>query len=196
MREFQVILIGGCLKHMADYFAFALVGVTSTFVKDNQTNNFAPYFFGQIAGALIAGLTNDLLFNNYQFLLVTVWNIITILCHFWDIVYPIHNTDYVEWSLAVFGIASGFSDMFIMVLLPMTLADKNRLYAYELTMLGTIIALMNFAIFMTTSLFASFAISVIQKNFHLGNIGNRCLIITLLAISTWTFWRYAWEQLG
>ena len=44
MKEFQIILIGGCLKHMADYFAFALVGVTSQFIA--SPDNFAPYFFG------------------------------------------------------------------------------------------------------------------------------------------------------
>ena len=54
-----------------------------------------------------------------------------------------------------------FSDFFVMILLPMTLADKNRLYAYELTMLGTIIALVNFTMFITTSLLASFVIEVL-----------------------------------
>ena len=194
MPEFQVILIGGCLKHMADYFAFSLVGVTSSFVK--STENFAPYFFGQIAGVLIAGLSNDLLFNNCQFLLVTVWNLITILWHLWDIVYPSGNLEYDVWPLAIFGLASGFSDMYIMILLPMTLADKNRQYAYELTMLGTIIALVNLTMFVTTSLFASFVISVIEEEVHLGNIFNRCLIILFLLLSSWAFWKPAWAQLS
>ena len=118
-----------------------------------------------------------------------------ILWNFWDIVYPIHNEDYIEWSLAVFGVASGFSDFFIMFLLPMTLADKNRLFAYELTMLGTIIALVNLAMFMSTSLFASFAMTVIHKELQTGNIFNRILIIVLLSLSTWVFWSQAWSQL-
>ena len=52
--------------------------------------------------------------------------------------------------MTLFGIADGFSDTFIMVLLPMTLADKNRQFAYELTMLGTIIALVNLVIYFIT----------------------------------------------
>ena len=193
MREFQVIVVGGCLKHMADYFSFGLVGVTSNFQKSSES--FAPHFFGQIAGALIAGVTNDFIFNNYQFLLLTVWNMVMIIWNFWDIIYPIHNEDYIEWSLAVFGVASGFSDFFIMFLLPMTLADKNRLFAYELTMLGTIIALVNLAMFMSTSLFASFAMSVLLGDLHTGDILNRILIIVLLLLSTWVFWHRAWSQL-
>ena len=110
---------------------------------------------------LIAGLTNDLLFSNCQFLLVFLWNLGTVLVNFWQIVHPVGNLTYVSWSLAAFGIAGGFSDMYIMILLPMTLADKNRQYAYELTMLGTIIALVNFTMFVSTSLLASFVISVI-----------------------------------
>ena len=110
---------------------------------------------------LLAGFTNDLLFNNCYFLLVTVINLVVSIGHIWDMVYPIGNNDYVAWTLTLFGIAGGFSDMFIMILLPMTLADKNRQYAYELTMLGTIIALVNFTMFVSTSLLASFVISVI-----------------------------------
>ena len=68
---------------------------------------------------------------------------ILILWHFGDIVYPRHNEEYVTWTLSLLGIADGFGDFYIMVLLPMTLAGKNRKFAYELTMLGTIIALVN-----------------------------------------------------
>ena len=143
---------------------------------------------------MIAGVTNDFLFNNYQFLLVTVWNLITILWNLWDIIYPIHNEDYISWSLALFGIASGFSDMYITILLPMTLADKNRLFAYELTMLGTIIALVNFATFVSTSLLSSFVIYVLLKDVHLGDFWNRCWILTLLVLSTWAFWKQARNQ--
>ena len=178
---------------MSDYFSFALVGASAEFWESSE--NFAPYFFGQIAGGLLAGVTNDFLFNNYQFLLVTVWNLITILWNLWDIIYPAHNEDYISWSLALFGIASGFSDMYITILLPMTLADKNRLFAYELTMLGTIIALVNFAIFISTSLLSSFVIYVLLKDVHLGNNWNRCLIIALLILSTWAFWKQAGNQL-
>jgi len=34
--EIRIILIGGALKHAADTFSFALVGVTSTIVNSSQ----------------------------------------------------------------------------------------------------------------------------------------------------------------
>ena len=63
MRKIQIVLIGGALKHVADYFAFVLVGVSSSFLSSNE--NFAPYFFGQIGGMFVAGISNDLFFHNY-----------------------------------------------------------------------------------------------------------------------------------
>lgn len=123
--------------------------------------------------------------------MVTVFNVITILWHFWDIVYPAHNEEYISWTLSFLGIADGFSDFFIMVLLPMTLADKNRLFAYELTMLGTIIALVNFTAYFSTSLVAGFTVNVIKTDFKMGNIFNRCLIILIIGLSTAVFWGQA-----
>jgi len=81
-------------------------------------------------------------------------------------IFPSHNLEYRPWSLALFGMASGFSDMYIIWLLPMTLADKNRVFAYELTMLGTIIALVHICTYFSTSLVASFTISVIKPDDH------------------------------
>ena len=143
---------------------------------------------------IIAGLTNDLFFNNCQCLLLVIWNLVTILWNFWDMVYPAHNEEYIGWTLSLFGIASGFSDMYIMILLPMSLACRNRLLAYELTMLGTIIAIVNFCMFFTTSLLSTCAIELIKKDIHLGNIFNRCLVIVTVALSTWAFWSSAKMQ--
>ena len=52
--------------------------------------------------------------------------------------------------------------MYIVILLPMTIADKNRVLAYELTMLGTIFALVHFCFYVSTSLIAGFTIEVIR----------------------------------
>ena len=78
------------------------------------------------------------------------------------ILYPATDTDYINWTLALFGTSNGFSDMYIMILLPMTIADKNRVLAYELTMLGTIFALVHLCLFLTTALMAGFTIEVIR----------------------------------
>jgi len=160
MKEMRIILLGGALKHVADYYQFSLVGATSQLVKHPEYS-FAPFFFGQIGGVIIAGLLNDLWFGKCQFLLVTVWNLITMLWNFWDIVSPAHDTKYIAWTFALFGLADGFSDMYTMILLPMTVADKNRMFAYELTMLGTIIALVNFCMYFTTALLAGFTVALI-----------------------------------
>ena len=46
--EMRILLIGGALKHAADCYQFALVGYTSTMVKDEDTHSAGqiPYFFG------------------------------------------------------------------------------------------------------------------------------------------------------
>ncbi len=116
------------------------------------------------------------------------------LWNFWDIVYPEHNTDYISWTLTCFGMASEFSDMYIMVLLPMACACRNRLLAYELTMLGTIIAIVNLCMYFSTSLLATVTIETIKKDVHLGNIFNRCMVIFVAGLSTWAFWSQAKGQ--
>ena len=142
-------------------------------------------------GIVLAGVTNDLVFRNYQFLLAVSWNLIEIVWNIWDIVYPYGNTDYIQWTLAFFGVASGFSDMFIMILLPMTVADKNRIFAYELTMIGTILALVYLTTYFMTSLCASFTSYIIKFDLNLGNIFNRCVIIVVLMLSSWVFYNKA-----
>ncbi len=62
IKEMQIILLGGALKHAADYYMFALCGVTSQY-RTHPSDSFSAYFFGQIAGMVIAGLTNDLFFS-------------------------------------------------------------------------------------------------------------------------------------
>lgn len=117
------------------------------------------------------------------------------LWNLWDIVYPSHNMDYISWTLSLFGLAAGFSDTYTLILLPMTVADKNRYYAYELTMIGTIIALVNFVMYFVASFISSIVIKVAQTNLDLGNIFNRCLIIFCLFLSTWVWWHRAMRQL-
>ena len=90
--------------------------------------------------------------------------------------------------MALFGINSGFTEMYILILLPMTIADKNRVFAYELTMLGTMIALVHLCFFFTTTLLAGLVIDIIRLDVHFGNILNRCIVILLISLSTWIFW--------
>lgn len=185
--------MGGALRHVADYFAFALVGVSSRFLK--TTENFAPYFFGQIGGFLLAGIGNDIFFNKYQFILLTSWNIFTIIWNLWEIIFPNHNLEYRETSLCLFGIASGFSDMYVMWLLPMSYADKNRMFAYELTMFGTILSLVVLTSYFATSLIGSVTIDLVKNDIHLGQMYCRVLIIVFISISTWVFWNSTKEEL-
>ena len=137
---------------------------------------------------VMAGLSNDLLFSECQTLVVTAINILMIVWNFWDIVYPAHNNEVISWTLSLFGMSSGFSDMFITVLLPMTIADKNRVLAYELTMLGTIFALVHFTFFCSTSLIGGLVVEIMRKNINFGNIPNRIVVIVLISLSTWIFW--------
>lgn len=113
---------------------------------------------GQISGLLIAGLTNDIIFENSSYILVIVWNIVSIFWNLWEIIFASDNTDRQVWSLSLNGMASGFTDMYIMWLIPMTLADKNRVVAYELTMFGTMIALVHFCTYFSISLLSSLSI--------------------------------------
>lgn len=125
IKEMRLILFGGCLRNVANLYQYSLLGATANLIK-YKNYSFAPFYFGQIAGTTLAGLSNDFLFQNCQTLVVNVMNIFSILWNFWDIIYPNHNTDYIEWSLALFGVSNGFLDMYLMILLPMTIADKNR----------------------------------------------------------------------
>ena len=43
--EMGVILIGGCLKNVADFYQYSLLGATSLQIKSNE-HSFAPFFFG------------------------------------------------------------------------------------------------------------------------------------------------------
>jgi len=88
IREMRLILVGGCLKNVADFYQYSLLGATSEIKGDDS---FSPFYFGLIGGMVIAGLSNDLLFKECQTLIVTVINLLTITWNFWDIVYPAHN---------------------------------------------------------------------------------------------------------
>ena len=160
IAEMRLILLGGALKNVADFYQYSLLGATSLQIKSNE-HSFAPFYFGQVSGMLLAGLSNDLLFRECQFLVVTTINIVTILWNFWDIVYPEHNTDVIAWTLTLLGISNGFSDTYLQIMLPMTIADNHRVLAYELTMLGTIFALVQVCFYISTSLVSSFIIEVI-----------------------------------
>lgn len=93
--------------------------------------------------------------------MVTI-NALQIIWNFWDIVYPAHNDDYIPWTLSIFGFSNGFSDMFLLVLIPISLADKNRVLAYELTMIGTIFALLNLTFYIGGCFTAGFTVEVIR----------------------------------
>ena len=71
----QIILFGGLLRHIADFYEYLLLGATSLQIKYPEYK-FTPFFFGQLAGGVIAGLTNDLLFRDCQILVVTTLNLI------------------------------------------------------------------------------------------------------------------------
>lgn len=78
---------------------------------------------------LVAGLVNDLWFNNYQFIVVTVWIMSNILWNLWSLFFPASIAEGQEthwWTLAMFGIASGFSNIYYLLLLPLTYADRTR----------------------------------------------------------------------
>ena len=98
---------------------------------------------------------------------MTVLNIVSIFWNLWEIIFPSINQDCCRvWSLTLYGINSGFIDMFILWLIPMTLADKNRLITYELTMFGTIIALVHLCTYLTISLLGSLSIWIIKQNIN------------------------------
>jgi len=88
---------------------------------------------------------------------------------------------------------NGFSDMYITILLPMTIADKNRVLAYELTMLGTIFGLVHLTFYCATSLVAGVVIEIIKRNVTFGNIPNRLIVIVLISLSTWVLWEKSRE---
>ena len=195
LREIKIILLGGAFKHVADFYQFSLVGATSVLIK-NPEYSFAPFFFGQLVGAVLAGVTNDIWFSECQFLLMAIINLLTVLGNLWDIVYPRYDYEYIAWTLALFGASTGFSNMFTMVLLPMTAADKNRMLAYELTMLGTIIALVNLTMYFTTFLLGGFVNALIKQDVSFGNILNRSIVILLIIVSTWIIWKTARAELS
>ena len=97
---------------------------------------------------------------------MTALNIVSIFWNLWENLFPSLNQDCQVWSLTLYGMNSGFIDMFILWLIPMTLADKNRVIAYELTMFGTIIALVHFCTYVSISLLASLSIRVIKQDIN------------------------------
>ena len=161
IRETQLILLGGCLKNIADFYEYSLCGITAEELKKND-HNFAPFFIGQVAGMVLAGLSNDLFFKKCQTLVVTIINVLAISWNIFNIIFANTSQDFIALQLTLYGILNGFSDMYIVILLPMTIADKNRVLAYELTMLGTIFALVHFCFYVSTSLIAGFTIEVIR----------------------------------
>ena len=50
-------------------------------------------------------------------------NLLNIIINFWGIVYPDNSESYINWSLSLFGVANGFSEIFLMILIPMSVAD-------------------------------------------------------------------------
>ena len=87
---------------MADYLSFTLVGVTSSGII--MRKNFAPYFAGATFGLVLAGVLNDTLFRKSHYLVVVITNLISLIWNFSLIFVPHHEQNYVEWSMAIFGI--------------------------------------------------------------------------------------------
>ena len=46
------------------------------------------------------------------------------------------------------------AEMYLMLLIPMKIADKNRCFAYEMTMTGTLLATVNLMYYLATDLLA------------------------------------------
>lgn len=83
-------------------------------------------------------------------------NITTIVWNLVIMVVPHQEQDYVKWALAFFGINNSVSEIYLMILIPMTIADKNRCFAYEATMTGTLLATVNLVYYVATDIIAQF----------------------------------------
>ena len=151
VKEVTLVILGGLFRHMAGYLSFTLVGVTSTSVKNRYS--FVPYFYGSCCGIILAGVLNDTVFRKSQYLVVFFMNITTII---WNIIVTmiphLDSTRYVPWALFMFGINNSVSEMYLMILIPIKIADKNRCFAYEMTMTGTLLATVNLFYYLTTDL--------------------------------------------
>ena len=122
---------------------------------------------------------------------LAIWNCVQILWNLWDIIYPEHNNDLLAWSLALFGVAAGFSDTFVTIFLPMTLADKNRVLAYELTMLGTILGIMQLMAYFSVSVLGGLILELAHEDKHISNALSRSIIICVLILSIVFLWKRA-----
>ena len=103
---------------------------------------------------VLAGILNDTLFYKSHYLVVVILNLITIIWNFLLIFIPHRETDYIKWSLAIFGINNTVSELYLMIIIPMKIADKNRCFAYELTMTGTLLATINLCYYISTAVLA------------------------------------------
>ena len=193
VKEVTLIIVGGIFRHMADYLSFTLVGVTSSSVLNRYS--FAPYFYGSCFGIAMAGILNDTVFRKSQYLVVFVMNLTTIL---WNIVVAmipdLDSTRYVPWALFMFGINNSMAEMYLMLLIPMRIADKNRCFAYEMTMTGTLLATVNLMYYVATDFLAQCVQGAIILKWSLSENLCRLIIITLCAISIAIIWRPAKKE--
>lgn len=97
--------------------------------------------------------------------------------------------------MAIFGINNSISEIYLMILIPMTIADKNRCFAYELTMTGTLLATVNLFYYGSAGFLAQFFLDLNSLNLQIGEVWCRVIICSLCAVSTYILWRPAFVQL-
>ena len=143
----------------------------------------------------MAGILNDTVFRKSQYLVVFTMNITTIL---WNIIVAmiphLDSTKYVPWALFMFGINNSVSEMYLMLLIPIKIVDKNRCFAYEMTMTGTLLATVNLMYYLATDLLAQCVYAAIVMKLKLSENWRRLIIIAFCAISMAFFWNSARKE--
>ena len=110
-------------------------------------------------------------------------------------VIPHHEYTYVPWALVVFGINNSVSEIYLMLLIPLTIVDKNRCFAYESTITGTLLATVNLVYYIATDVIAQFFLNFNAMGIKIPEDWCRVIICSLCALSSIVLWSYAMTDL-
>ena len=120
-------------------------------------------------------------------------NLVSILWQLIFMVVPHDSQLFDDWSLGLFGLSRGFTEMYLTFLIPLTIADKNRCFAYELTMAGTLCATVNCFYFIGNGIFAEIIIYM-HKQLDWPEALSRFIIVTINIISCIVFFKMAYKE--
>lgn len=146
LAEVKLLLVYGGLIVAANHFSFALQ--EERILENVRPEHYLYFLLGSCIAILAGGIYNDTLFEKRVYLTIAVLNLLGIGYELFFLIPFLEHKEDNSFYYMVLGFSTTIAEFFIRILIPLYLATKNRV-TYELTMAGTLVAVVNLFFFFT-----------------------------------------------